>query len=328
MELLEVDPSWNLTTVSDGQRRRVQILCKLIKPYKILLLDEITTDLDLLARHDLLTFLREESETRSVTIVYCTHIFDGLDGWASHIAYLEKGKIPFCKPITELTAELATPPAQRARGWGHLFCAVQRWLLDARPDFAALLKMASGANADFTPPPLAVGKPPAVKLDGLAWGYSGAGGTQQLKGLTLEVPAGARCLLVGANGAGKTTLLKLLGGKHMLTRGMVTCLNYEAFHDLELNTLVALLSGDWTRQVACVGNGVPFQADFSVGYMADALCAALVRDGADSALIAARRERLVTLLDMDLEWRLHQVSDGQRRRARSSSSCCRRRSCC
>ena len=48
MGLLEVDPSWNLTTVSDGQRRRVQILCKLIKPYKILLLDEITTDLDLL----------------------------------------------------------------------------------------------------------------------------------------------------------------------------------------------------------------------------------------------------------------------------------------
>merc|ERR1719163_1783971 len=47
LKLLEVDQSWNLTTVSDGQRRRVQILCKLIKPFKILLLDEITTDLDL-----------------------------------------------------------------------------------------------------------------------------------------------------------------------------------------------------------------------------------------------------------------------------------------
>merc|ERR1719353_2501764 len=77
IKLLEIDESWNLTTVSDGQRRRVQILCKLIKPYKILLLDEITTDLDLLARHDLLAFLREESEERGVTILYCTHIFDG-----------------------------------------------------------------------------------------------------------------------------------------------------------------------------------------------------------------------------------------------------------
>jgi dipeptidyl aminopeptidase/acylaminoacyl peptidase len=58
--LLGVERSWNLTTVSDGQRRRVQILCKLMKPFKILLLDEITTDLDLLARQDLLNFLREE----------------------------------------------------------------------------------------------------------------------------------------------------------------------------------------------------------------------------------------------------------------------------
>merc|ERR1719171_2968311 len=95
--LLEVDRSWNLTTVSDGQRRRVQILCKLMKPFKVLLLDEITTDLDLLARHDLLTFLREESEQRGVTILYCTHIFDGLDGWASHVAYVKKGEMVFCE---------------------------------------------------------------------------------------------------------------------------------------------------------------------------------------------------------------------------------------
>lgn len=75
--LLEVNPNWNLTTVSDGQRRRVQILCKLLKPTSVLLLDEITTDLDLLARQDLLKFLREESDQHGVTIVYCTHIFDG-----------------------------------------------------------------------------------------------------------------------------------------------------------------------------------------------------------------------------------------------------------
>merc|ERR1719353_2521520 len=69
MTLLEIDETWNLTSVSDGQRRRVQILCKLLKPCSILLLDEITTDLDLLARQDLLSFLQEESEARGVSIV-------------------------------------------------------------------------------------------------------------------------------------------------------------------------------------------------------------------------------------------------------------------
>ena len=58
VSLLEVDSSWNLTTVSDGQRRRVQILCKLLKPSSVLLLDEITTDLDLLARQVALTLPR------------------------------------------------------------------------------------------------------------------------------------------------------------------------------------------------------------------------------------------------------------------------------
>ena len=279
----------------------------------MLLLDEITTDLDILARHDLLAFLREESEERGVTIVYCTHIFDGLDGWASHIAYIRKGEMEFAKPVGELGPLLEAPEAQRSRGWGTLFCAVQRWLLDARPDFAALLTTPP-TGAVFVPPPGNEGKAPAVKVTDFTWRYK-PHMPPQLDNVSFEVPRGARCLLVGANGAGKTTILRLLGGKHMVPLGQVQCLGYNAFHDLEVNTLVALLSGDWTRTVACVGNGVPFQADFSVGSMAESFAESLIRDGLGEAFVRARLNRLVSLLDMDLSWRLHQVSDGQRRRA-------------
>ena len=34
MELLDIDPSWRLNRVSDGQRRRVQICMGLLKPYQ------------------------------------------------------------------------------------------------------------------------------------------------------------------------------------------------------------------------------------------------------------------------------------------------------
>jgi len=51
----------------------------------VLLLDEITVDLDVLARADLLKFLRKECEQRGSTIIYATHIFDGLDDWPTHI---------------------------------------------------------------------------------------------------------------------------------------------------------------------------------------------------------------------------------------------------
>ncbi|KAF3457456.1 hypothetical protein FNV43_RR02114 [Rhamnella rubrinervis] len=61
----------------------VQICMDLLKLFKVLLLDEITVDLDVLARVDLLKFLRKECEERGATIIYATHIFDGLEEWPS-----------------------------------------------------------------------------------------------------------------------------------------------------------------------------------------------------------------------------------------------------
>ena len=39
-----------------------------------------------------------------------------------------------------------------------------------------------------------------------------------VQNMTVALPRGARCLLLGSNGAGKTTLLKILGGKHMVPK--------------------------------------------------------------------------------------------------------------
>lgn len=88
VQMLGIDLNWRMNQLSDGQRRRVQILLGLIRPFKILLLDEITTSLDVCVRQDLLRWLVRESDERKATIIYATHIFDGLDDWASHLFYL------------------------------------------------------------------------------------------------------------------------------------------------------------------------------------------------------------------------------------------------
>jgi CCR4-NOT complex subunit CAF16 len=124
VELLGVDREWHMHAVSDGQRRRVQLLLGLMRPRQILLLDEITTDLDLVARQDLLEFLREESEQRGVTILYATHIFDSLEEWATHIVYLVGGRIARAQPLGEV-AELAALRATRSAPLVHL---VDGWL--------------------------------------------------------------------------------------------------------------------------------------------------------------------------------------------------------
>ena len=54
----------------------------------MLLLDEITTSLDVCVRQDLLNWLIKESNERGATIIYATHIFDGIGDWETHIHYL------------------------------------------------------------------------------------------------------------------------------------------------------------------------------------------------------------------------------------------------
>ena len=66
-------------------------------PPQVLLLDEVTVDLDVLGRADLMRFLIRECEERGASVIYATHIFDGLEFWPSHVAYLAGGGMKmFC----------------------------------------------------------------------------------------------------------------------------------------------------------------------------------------------------------------------------------------
>ncbi|GAA5915921.1 putative ATP-binding cassette family ATPase CAF16 [Sporobolomyces salmoneus] len=91
LEIMDVDLDWRMHEVSDGERRRVQIVSGLMEPWEMLLLDEVTVDLDVLVRSKLLNFLIEETKTRNSTILYATHIFDGLDSFPTHLCHLQLG---------------------------------------------------------------------------------------------------------------------------------------------------------------------------------------------------------------------------------------------
>ena len=121
IEVLDINPEWRMHQVSDGQRRRVQLAYGLMVPYSVLLLDEITVDLDVLGRADLMGFLRQECEERQVTIVYATHIFDGLEQFATHVAFVAGGRLRFCEPMEEIEGLKDREP-------GALLATVEVWL--------------------------------------------------------------------------------------------------------------------------------------------------------------------------------------------------------
>ncbi|KAK7207075.1 P-loop containing nucleoside triphosphate hydrolase protein [Myxozyma melibiosi] len=93
IDILDVDLSWHMHAVSDGERRRVQLVMGLLRPWSILLLDEVTVDLDVLVRARLLDFLRRETLARECAVVYASHIFDGLADWPTDLVHIHMGRI-------------------------------------------------------------------------------------------------------------------------------------------------------------------------------------------------------------------------------------------
>merc|ERR1712228_1090025 len=103
---------------------RCQLLEILSEPRPVYLMDEITSDLDIYAREGILGFLKAESEVRGATIFYCTHIFDHLEGWASHLLHMSKGQVMRAcamADIPEYSKLMAegdlTPLYSLVRGW-------------------------------------------------------------------------------------------------------------------------------------------------------------------------------------------------------------------
>lgn len=89
IDILGINPEWKLNSVSEGQRKRVQLYLSLIKPFKVCLLDEITVNLDLLVKDRFMNYLKRETINRDCCVIYVTHIFDGLDDWATKLLYMK-----------------------------------------------------------------------------------------------------------------------------------------------------------------------------------------------------------------------------------------------
>ena len=92
-----------------------------------------------------------------------------------------------------------------------------------------------------------------------------------LKGITLSIPRGGRCAVLGANGAGKSTLLRLLAGRHTPDNGVASILD-EPCRSPKLNGRVAYVPAvcSSVRFCSCrLRDGV--EVDASMAYRRDAV---------------------------------------------------------
>lgn len=281
IDIMQINTSWRINAVSDGQRRRCQLLECLAEEKSVYILDEITTDLDLFAREGLLKFLRGETEQKGATVFYATHIFDHLAEWATHILFFSQARVVRCCRMEELV-EYHSLLSSGTRC--PLYTLMKDWVFK---EYDAPVELDALADAAVVP-----AQGPALETKNLSYSYV-QGGRPQLSSVSFSFGYGARILVVGANGAGKSTLLSILGGKRMIPRGFATVLGKDAFNDPAVSREV-MYCGDWWR--------TNFFMNLKVGDLLGDVCR------------TARCQHLVDVLQVALEWKINEISDGQRRR--------------
>merc|ERR1711865_487837 len=283
IDVLQVNLSWRINAISDGQRRRIQLLECLAEEKEVYVLDEITTDLDLYAREGLLDFLKKETEQKGATILYATHIFDSLADWATHVVFFSKAKMVTCCRIEDLE-EYNTMVSKGVRC--PLYTLMKNWVW---PEYAAPVPYTLCADAPMAPTPQGA----TLEVTNLTFAYA-AGLSPCLKDMSFSFNRGARILVVGANGACKSTVMSILGGKRMIPRGFAKILEKDCFNDPSIARDV-MYCGDWWNTQFFMNTTI-----------ADLL--------GENAIKTARCQHLADVLQVDINWKINNISDGQRRR--------------
>lgn len=117
--------------------------------------NQVTVDLDVLVRSDLLAFLKSESESRGATVLYATHIFDGISHFPTHVAHMRDGGFletlswppPLAAPSGPNTDE-----DMEMRAGSALHAVALKWLKEDREvrrqaEASGALKKTRGARA-------------------------------------------------------------------------------------------------------------------------------------------------------------------------------------
>jgi CCR4-NOT complex subunit CAF16 len=278
VDILQIDLSWRVNAISDGQRRRVQLLDALAEEKEVYVLDEITTDLDLYAREELLKFLRLETEQRGATILYATHIFDQLAEWATHMLYFAKGKVVRFAPM----ADLHEYHALVADGTKvPLYRLMKEWV------FREYMELDHQRSGEAWPDR----SEPVLEMKTMSYRYA-EGLPTVLQDCSFRIYRGQRVLLTGANGCCKSTLMSIMGGKRLVPPGGGFVYDRDCFNDGSLNDI--MYCGDWWR------------ANYFMNMS--------VRDLLGAPATTDRAAHLVHVLQVDLDWMVNSISDGQRRR--------------
>lgn len=216
--------------LSGGQKQRVAIAAFLAMRPHVLILDEPTSDLDPMGKHEVIETLVRLRRDYHMTVILVEHDPEILTAFCDRIALLHNGHI-----------ELVASPAAFYKGQELLErCGASAgelvriswhtgYTYDSRPP----LTLEEGVKAiapaitravQFTEPSCQQEseREPLVEATNVHYDYDD--GTTALKGIDMALYRGEMLALLGPNGSGKTTFAKILAGIYHATQGHVQVL--------------------------------------------------------------------------------------------------------
>lgn len=102
----KLDARRGLSKLSPGERQQVELIRALAAHPRLLVLDEPAAALDPFARRELLEEIVECAGNQGTTIIISTHIMSDLERIATHIAFLNQGRVYLYDALERLNQDL------------------------------------------------------------------------------------------------------------------------------------------------------------------------------------------------------------------------------
>lgn len=109
----DVDPQQKVGSLSRGERAGFNLAMALAQSPELLILDEPTLGLDVVARQEFLDAVLFSTQTNT-TVIYCSHLMEEVERLADQLIIVEKGKLRLQTSAAEFSAR------------------IQLWVVDAR----------------------------------------------------------------------------------------------------------------------------------------------------------------------------------------------------
>ena len=204
--------------ISGGQKQKTAVGCVLAAGYRLLVLDEPTSQLDPVSAGEIFTAVKRLNEQTGHTIVLIEQRVERCFHLADRIIFMESGRVVFDGSPGEFTAcgdkrftAFYPPVSQAFKKAGFAYFplttkSARQFIEKEGIDFPQMHKDAAAAGAAIP----GIIPAPAASLKQVSFNYGGD--RRALRNINLEIYKSEIFVIMGESGGGKSTLLKLISG--------------------------------------------------------------------------------------------------------------------